>query len=61
MTPDEHRELGESIADIMADFARAEKSTGPFKVDETSIEFVLKDDQGELAGYWRILVRRDKA
>ena len=61
MSPDEHRQLGTSIAECMADYARAEKATDTiFAVDQISTSFTLKPEHGDLAGFWRIIIRRDQ-
>ena len=61
MTPDDHRELGATIAECMTDYARAEQATdSPFMVDQISTSFTLKPEHGDLAGFWRIIIRRDE-
>lgn len=61
MSPDEHRQLGAQIAECMADYAHAEKATdSPFMVDQISTSFTLKAEHGDLAGFWRIIIRRDQ-
>lgn len=58
-TDDQHRQLGETIADIMTDYAKmADDAPAGFEVDEGSVEFYLGDSAGPIVGQWRVTVKR---
>ena len=58
-TDDQHRQLGESVADIMSDYVKmADDVPAGFEVEEGSLEFYLGDSAGPIVGKWRLTVKR---
>lgn len=59
LTDDQHRQLGESVADIMTDYAKmTDDLPSGFEVEEGALEFFLGDSAGPIVGQWRVTVKR---
>lgn len=57
--PEQHRQLGESLTEIMVDYANAiDWSPAGFEVENASLEFTLGDSAGILTGRWLITAKR---